>query len=125
MSTNSSPPSKKHKYDRDPGLSMENAEGGSEIEIQTESKESGSEQTENLALEKKVSDLKEEISSLKGRLALISPDCKLSEMDEMIEALHEYNDIKDVTQMLLGKLADFDEVTTSSLYSRFGLDTSD
>lgn len=42
-----------------------------------------------------------------------------------IDLLHKYNEIKDVTQGMLGKLANIRECTTSSLYPDYNLDKDD
>ncbi|CAO2627763.1 DNA repair protein SWI5 homolog [Lemmus lemmus] len=47
------------------------------------------------------------------------------ELEDHIVLLHEYNDDKDVAQMLLGKLALTCGVTTKELYPDFDLDLSD
>ncbi|XP_049629772.1 DNA repair protein SWI5 homolog, partial [Suncus etruscus] len=47
------------------------------------------------------------------------------ELAQHISQLHEYNDIKDVGQMLLGKLAMIRGVTTKELYPEFDLDLND
>ncbi|XP_036892786.1 DNA repair protein SWI5 homolog [Sturnira hondurensis] len=56
---------------------------------------------------------------------LISEGYSVDELEDHISQLHEYNDIKDVGQMLLGKLAVIRGVTTKELYPEFGLDMSD
>ncbi|XP_016067296.1 PREDICTED: DNA repair protein SWI5 homolog [Miniopterus natalensis] len=56
---------------------------------------------------------------------LISEGYSVAELEDHISQLHEYNDIKDVGQMLLGKLAVVRCVTTRDLYPEFGLDMSD
>ncbi|XP_012876719.1 PREDICTED: DNA repair protein SWI5 homolog, partial [Dipodomys ordii] len=56
---------------------------------------------------------------------LISEGYSVDELDDHISQLHEYNDIKDVGQMLLGKLAVIRGVTTKELYPEFDLDMSD
>lgn len=38
-----------------------------------------------------------------------------------MQALHEYNDIKDVTQMILGYLADAENCTVAELHRRYNL----
>ena len=43
------------------------------------------------------------------------------ELKSHIDALHEYNEMKDVGQMLLGKIAEIEGTTTTALYDRFGL----
>lgn len=47
------------------------------------------------------------------------------ELDAHIALLHEYNEMKDAGQMLLGKLAEIREITTKELYPEFGLELSD
>ncbi|XP_050011366.1 DNA repair protein SWI5 homolog isoform X2 [Alexandromys fortis] len=47
------------------------------------------------------------------------------ELEDHIALLHEYSDIKDVAQMLLGKLALTRSVTTKELYPDFDLELSD
>nr|XP_025727856.1 DNA repair protein SWI5 homolog [Callorhinus ursinus] len=56
---------------------------------------------------------------------LISEGYSVNELEDHISLLHEYNDIKDVGQMLLGKLAVIRGVTTKELYPEFGLDMND
>ncbi|XP_078080272.1 DNA repair protein SWI5 homolog [Mustelus asterias] len=70
-------------------------------------------------LRKKCKDLDDQIEGL------ISEGYTLEELDQHIDQLHEYNDIKDVGQLLLGKLAVIRGVTTRELYSEFGLDLED
>ncbi|XP_075416828.1 DNA repair protein SWI5 homolog isoform X2 [Tenrec ecaudatus] len=49
----------------------------------------------------------------------------VDELQDHISQLHEYNDIKDVGQMLLGKLAVIRGVATKELYPEFDLDVND
>jgi len=42
-----------------------------------------------------------------------------SEADDYIESLHEYNDIKDLAQMVIGKLAELEQVSVGSLHEEF------
>ncbi|EDV28126.1 uncharacterized protein TRIADDRAFT_53400 [Trichoplax adhaerens] len=42
-----------------------------------------------------------------------------------IDKLHQYNEIKDIGQILLGKLAEVEGVLVKDLYDRFGLDMED
>ncbi|XP_032978850.1 DNA repair protein SWI5 homolog, partial [Rhinolophus ferrumequinum] len=70
--------------------------------------------------------LKEKRDVLDKELSqLISEGYSVDELDDHISQLHEYNDIKDVGQMLLGKLAVIRGVTTKELYPEFGLDMND
>ncbi|KAI9206481.1 Swi5-domain-containing protein [Polychytrium aggregatum] len=42
-----------------------------------------------------------------------------------IQKLHDYNDVKDYGQMLLGKLAQIEGVTTRQMYEQYELDVDD
>lgn len=44
-----------------------------------------------------------------------------TDLKPQMEVLHEYNDMKDLTQMVLGYLADVEHVTAGVLHRRFGL----
>ncbi|KAM6169986.1 DNA repair protein SWI5 homolog [Rhynchocyon petersi] len=55
----------------------------------------------------------------------LSEGYNVDELKDHISQLHEYNDIKDVGQMLLGKLAVIQGVTTKELYPEFDLDMDD
>ncbi|XP_051907702.1 DNA repair protein SWI5 homolog isoform X1 [Hippocampus zosterae] len=50
---------------------------------------------------------------------------KVEELDCHIDMLHEYNDIKDIGQSLLGRIAALRGTTTRDLYSHFGLELED
>ena len=44
-----------------------------------------------------------------------------SDLQLYIEKLHQYNEIKDVAQMVIGRLAVQLETTTRDIYKKFGL----
>ncbi|GJJ78529.1 DNA repair protein Swi5/Sae3 [Entomortierella parvispora] len=46
-------------------------------------------------------------------------------IDQRIRLLHEYNEIKDVGQIILGKCAEIEGTTIKSQYEKYGLDTDD
>ncbi|KAI6646009.1 DNA repair protein SWI5-like [Oopsacas minuta] len=138
MATNS-PPKKRHKQEsiRDPNTNTESKVdlpinldkeqvgkqlNGSSIGIQPEKFKTA---PEKYRLETEISILNDESIRLKKRLESLSSEYSEFEMQDILDKLHEYNDIKDVTQILLGKLADFDEIPVSALYPRFGLKTTD
>ncbi|KAK3522133.1 hypothetical protein QTP70_026069 [Hemibagrus guttatus] len=74
-----------------------------------------------------------EIRELQNTLLQLDSDIKLlenegvcvHELDLHINLLHEYNDIKDIAQTLLGRLAGLRSVTTRDLYARFGMELDD
>lgn len=45
--------------------------------------------------------------------------------DVVMNKLHEYNDIKDATQIVIGQLANLQQVTVRKLHEDFGLDSSE
>ncbi|BFZ20586.1 hypothetical protein BsWGS_23625 [Bradybaena similaris] len=47
------------------------------------------------------------------------------ELQSHIEKLHEYNEIKDVGQMVLGRIAVIEGVQSKDLYEKYGLKLSD
>ena len=47
------------------------------------------------------------------------------ELQAHIDRLHEYNEVKDMGQLLLGKLAEVEGTTTAALYEQFGLGLED
>ena len=129
MATNS-PPRKRQKQDSNPQLKVDTQNSPDRRKCKTSLKEEGIDsqpdaQSEQSRIEIEISSLKEESNRLKDKLESLSCECSDLEMGELLDKLHQYNDIKDVTQILLGKLADFDGIPISSLYSRFGLSTTD
>ncbi|KAF3702150.1 DNA repair protein SWI5 -like protein SAE3 -like protein [Channa argus] len=50
---------------------------------------------------------------------------RVEELDHHINMLHEYNDIKDIGQSLLGRIAALRGTTTQDLYTHFGLELDD
>lgn len=76
-------------------------------------------QQEVAALELKDAELSQQIEDL------ISQGYKEEELSTYMEGLHAYNEMKDIGQMLLGRLAVQHGVTTRELYSHFGLQLDD
>lgn len=72
-----------------------------------------------------ISALEERFSKLNEDIALLLKEHDESELDLHVKALHEYNEIKDVGQVLLGKLAESLGMTTSDMYDRFSLNLQD
>ncbi|XP_021269974.1 DNA repair protein SWI5 homolog isoform X1 [Numida meleagris] len=70
--------------------------------------------------------LKEKDRTLDREIArLLSEGCSVEELEKHISLLHEYNEIKDAGQMLLGKLAVIRGVTTKQLYPEYDLELND
>ncbi len=65
-------------------------------------------------LESELEEIEKEISDLRVIYSV-------EELKTHIDTLHEYNEMKDTGQVLLGKLAEVETTTTAQLYSRYGL----
>ncbi|XP_066466962.1 DNA repair protein SWI5 homolog [Tiliqua scincoides] len=77
-------------------------------------------------LQREIEELKLKDLTLDQEIAqLLAEGYTVDELDAHIALLHEYNEMKDTGQMLLGKLAVIRGVTTKELYPEFGLDLSD
>ena len=69
--------------------------------------------------------LKKQLEDIEGEICSLGAEYSEGELQSHIEKLHEYNEIKDVGQILLGKLAEVEGVTSTQLYGRFGLQLDD
>ncbi|KAL9651106.1 hypothetical protein ABK040_002823 [Willaertia magna] len=86
--------------------------------IKTELSEEEQEELKNL--KEKLSELEEEHKQLNDEF-----EKKQTLANEHIKKLHEYNEMKDIGQMLLGQLAHLDNTTVAKLYEKFGLELED
>ncbi|XP_043838368.1 DNA repair protein SWI5 homolog, partial [Dromiciops gliroides] len=78
------------------------------------------------SLRLEIQELKQKRDALDQEISqLMAEGYVVSELEDHISLLHEYNDIKDVGQMLMGKLASIRGVTTKELYPEFDLDMND
>jgi len=72
--------------------------------------------------------LEAEIAATKAKLEAITKELKYpaaATVRKHIRLLHEYNDIRDVGQGLLGMIADQRSVRISDVYGDFGVDVND
>ncbi len=72
-----------------------------------------------------VNELELQLRKLTEDISLLSEAHNEEDLDLHIKALHEYNEIKDVGQLLLGKLAESMGLTTVDMYDRFSLNVDD
>ncbi|XP_032396218.1 DNA repair protein SWI5 homolog [Etheostoma spectabile] len=73
-----------------------------------------------------VAELKRRAEQLGTEIAQLEAEgCRVEELEHHIDMLHEYNDIKDIGQSLLGRIAAVRGTTTRDLYSHFGLELDD
>ncbi|CAG8478753.1 11059_t:CDS:2 [Ambispora leptoticha] len=74
-------------------------------------------------LEKKLEELRAEAKKLNDSLG---PEINAEkEIQNHCRLLHEYNEIRDVGQMLFGKCAVYEGTTTKKMYEKFGVDLED
>ena len=76
-------------------------------------------------VEKDIAQLREQIECTEREIAELSQHYSEDELQQYIDHLHEYNEIKDVGQLLLGKLAEIQGTTTAELYKQFSLNLDD
>ncbi len=72
-------------------------------------------------LNKEIEGLRKEKKEVEEDIEALSKEYSEEELPEHIAMLHEYNEVKDMGQLLLGKLAEVEGTTTTVLYHRFGL----
>ncbi len=70
--------------------------------------------------------LKMKLEEVKREMEGLAADsyCE-DELQVHIDKLHEYNEMKDTGQLLLGKIAEVEGTTTATLYEKFGLELDD
>ncbi|KAF7669540.1 hypothetical protein LDENG_00155520 [Lucifuga dentata] len=79
-----------------------------------------------VSTEEEVEELKKRRDQLDTEIAQLDAEgYRVEELEHHIDMLHEYNDIKDIGQMLLGRIAALRATTTRELYSHFGLELDD
>ena len=78
---------------------------------------------QDLALE--IQRLQEKLKQVEEETCGLAENYSEEELQAHIHKLHEYNEVKDIGQLLLGKLAEVEGTTTATLYEQFGLDLDD
>lgn len=74
-----------------------------------------------LELKARYERLIKENSELDRQISELENQGITTDLKPQMEVLHEYNDMKDLAQMVLGYLADAEHVTVGELHRRFGL----
>ncbi|KAJ3166589.1 swi5-like zinc finger protein [Geranomyces variabilis] len=82
------------------------------------------------ALERNIAGLRAKVAELENEKQALEAELKPgtdvdAENAAHIKRLHDYNEVKDTGQMLLGKLAEFEGTTTRAMYERFDLGLED
>lgn len=83
-------------------------------------------QSSKVCPEVEVAELQRRKEQLDSEIALLETEgYNIEELECHIDKMHEYNDIKDTGQSLLGRIAALRGTTTGDLYSHFGLELED
>ncbi|GAB6021907.1 swi5-like zinc finger protein [Chamberlinius hualienensis] len=91
------------------------------IECNSSSPMTKKQQLEQLMM--KLNDSKENCQKMEKEIQNLTEEgMKESQLELHISKLHEYNEIKDATQMVLGQLAMLEGLTVAQLHQRFHLD---
>lgn len=72
-------------------------------------------------LEARYEKLYKENSELDKKIAGFEAKGVSTDLQPQMQALHEYNEMKDLTQMVLGYLADAEQITVGDLHRRYSL----
>jgi len=80
---------------------------------------------DKVELAKQVVLLQEQIQEKDKEINELSKEYSEDELQKHIDMLHEYNEMKDIAQMVIGKLAEVNGTTTKEMYTTFNLDVND
>ncbi|XP_063900213.1 DNA repair protein SWI5 homolog [Zophobas morio] len=75
-----------------------------------------------LNLEEDIKIIENELEELDEKINALKSEYDDSELSEYITLLHQYNEIKDVGQLLLGTIAEIKGVTTKKIYEEYDLE---
>lgn len=82
------------------------------------------EETEE-SLRTNITELREQIEGVNSEIEELSKDYSEDELQQYIDHLHEYNEVKDAAQLLMGRLAEVQGTTVAELYKQFDLSLDD
>lgn len=72
-----------------------------------------------------IAKLQAEVEQVKQQLSPLLAVYTEDDVQRYIDALHEYNEIKDAAQTLLGKYAELQQITVAQAHEKFGLGVED
>lgn len=72
-----------------------------------------------------ITKLQAELEQVKQQLSPLLAVYSEDDVQRYIDALHEYNEVKDAAQTLLGKYAELQQVTVAQAHEKFGLGVED
>lgn len=64
----------------------------------------------------------EKLKEVEEKLDKVLEQNKETSERDYLQLLHEYNDVKDAAQVVMGALADLEGTTVSEIHNRFGMD---
>lgn len=76
-------------------------------------------------MEDKLEKLTKELKEVNEELAPLEEKYTDEDVQDYIDALHEYNEVKDAAQMLMGKLAELQGVTVKKIHEDYGVSPDD
>uniref|UniRef100_T1IY55 DNA repair protein SWI5 homolog n=1 Tax=Strigamia maritima TaxID=126957 RepID=T1IY55_STRMM len=77
-------------------------------------------------MQREIQELMEKVKALDNEIAELEEEgCKEEELEVHIDKLHRYNEIKDVAQMVMGRIAVLDGVTTKDVHEKYGIGSKD
>lgn len=74
-------------------------------------------------LKKSIDELEKEEFQLNEEISKLLENGVTTDLSSEMKALHEYNDMKDIAQVVIGYLADIENVTVGELHLRYNLPT--
>ena len=76
-------------------------------------------------LQEEIKDIKKRLDTTDQEVSELSQQYNEADLQTYIDKLHEYNEIKDAGQILVGKMAEVSGTTTALLYEQFDLRLDD
>ena len=74
-------------------------------------------------IEEKVNTLEMQLKNIESEIEnLVNENIKIAELDSIMKKMHDYNDIKDIAQILMGKIADIKYITIKEVHKKYDAD---
>jgi len=81
--------------------------------------------SDKVKLAQEVVSLHQKCDEIDKEIQLLQEEYDEDELPMYVDRLHKYNEIKDVAQSVIGRIAEKEGTTTRNLYERFDLDLDD
>ncbi|CAG9864373.1 unnamed protein product [Phyllotreta striolata] len=79
----------------------------------------------NIELKSRVERLQKQVGELEVEIGSLERDGVTGDLRPQMEALHDYNETKDLAQTILGRLAEVEGITIKELHLRYELPTDE